>query len=194
MREQEEKQRNRSGASFPQQRNIVPQPHVQSNQPSVLSNPTTHSSVFPTSYPTTNPINTPISQHPQHPPPLTQQSALPPSYTPQYPATVPSQNIGTASFNQQNPPNMAHSTLSHHSPQSTAQPNHQNPQSMMPATHQNPTSVLNPSSNHLSRQSSADSASQARMLGQNAAWVDPVEMERRQEARRRALENQVGAG
>ena len=61
--------------------------------------------------------------------------------------------------------------------------NSQNSQNSMP----------NAQRNLLSRQSSTDSSSQARKLGQNSAMVDPVELDRRQEARKRALENQASA-
>ena len=130
---------------------------------------------LPTGHRTTvthpSPYNTAVSSH-------LQQSNFPPNIAP---PPAPLQN-----YPPQQPPNNPpqQNTIS----SNTLQPAQPFALSM-PSNQLQPPQLL-----HLAPKSpipqSNGSPTQGRMLGQGT-WVDPVELERRQEARKRALENQV---
>ena len=105
-----------------------------------------------------------------------------------YPSNIPQQPTTLRPYPAQNP-------NTHPAQASQLQPTIPS-NTLPPANSQQMSTVTNPPPQVLNlapkspTQVLAGSPTQGRMLGQGT-WVDPVEMERRQEARKRALENQV---
>ena len=176
MREQNEKLRDRSPHPFPQQ---TPQGGFtpQQNHPSVQSQQNYTQQAPPPSWPT------------QQAPPQTYPTQSSSEQSP-YLSSNPTQNsLGQANMPQRN---SGQDYLSQQNIVQANMPNQNSGQANL-ALQNSQNSMPNAQRNLLSRQSSTDSSSQARKLGQNSAMVDPVELDRRQEARKRALENQASA-